>query len=329
MRRRHFVLAAGTALLGGCASDSSTDGDPDGHAPAESDSTDLSGSGATGSTTPPATTVDCREPPSPPADPTRDSAREFVASHEAARIHNWLVAQHGGSGDCRPDGAGVEVRSSSARRVVEMSVEDAETAVTADTDAGFYVVSSCSGSARYWCPDERRACARAERNAHFVTHYVGDGEHVRVPDNWIACDVRDEPYRSPDAAENVAVPEDDPGMTFRIYDFLGGRAVDATLTHLGTGDEVLAETYEPPRGPSVQTNVTVRRGDYRLVASASDDRVAHEFSITSRDDPAWNGICVYLGPDADIHVVEVATSGDLAVPESGCFDRHGHQDNDD
>lgn len=312
MRRRRFLLAAGTALLGGCASDS-----PDRN-PAGLPST-------TATATPPETITDCREPPTLPAEPTRERAREFVAAHEEALVYNWLVSQNGGPDDCRPDEPGSSASAASATGVTEVTVEPATTAVTADADPGFYVVSSCSGSASYWCPDEGRSCSGASRNAHFVTHYVGDGRHVRVPDNWTSCNVRDDPYRSPDAAENVSVPEDEPGATFRVYDFGGGDTVDATLTHLGSDETVLAETYEPPHGPAVQSNVTVRRGNYRLVASADDARTSREFSITGRDDPAWNGICVYLGPDGDLRIVEVATSGDLAVPESNCFRHHARE----
>lgn len=321
MHRRRVLLTAGAALLGGCASNPSVDRDPVG-SPSDTSTSP--------STTAPATITDCRQLPDPPADPTQERAREFVAAYEEARVYNWLVTQNGGPDDCRPDEPGSNTSSRGTEGAVEIDVEAAETAVTADADGGFYVVSSCSGRARYWCPDEGRTCSSAGRNAHFVTHFVGDGSHVGVPSNWIACRVRDEPYRSPDAAENVTRSEDEPGMTFRVYDFReGDHDVDVTLTHLGAKEEVLAETYEPPHGPAVQSNVTVRRGDYRLVASAADDRTSHEFSLAGRADPSWDGVCIYLDPDGDLRVVEVATTGDLAVPESGCFDRHVREEGDD
>lgn len=301
MPPRRQILAAIPPVLAGCTSSP----------PATSPST-------TGTRTPSEMIDDCRPMPDPPADPTAPESRDFVACYEEALVYNWLVAQNDGPSECHPDGPGSSVSSAGVGGATTVDIEPTRSAVVAGTDVGHYVVSSCTGRAEYWCRDEGRACANTGRNAHFVTHYVGDGRHARVPHNWFVCHVRDEPYRASDPDTNISIPADELGMTVRVYSFKEDVSADVTLTYLGPDERVLEKTYSPNGGPAVQSNVTVATGDYRLVAETDGERTVQEFSLTGRDDPAWNGVCVYVGPD-DLHVVEVATEGDLSVPESTCY----------
>lgn len=318
MRRRQ-VLAAVPALLAGC---SDSDAPPRDRWPTATDAT----------TTPlPETITDCEPTPDPPSEPTADEARAFVAEFEEARIYNELVAQNGGPDECRPDGPGVQANSSRVRGATDVSVESAETAVVSPAPSGYYVVSSCSGAAEYLCVKRGPGTcgSSSRRNAHFVTHYVGDGEHVRIPHNWIVCAVREEPYRADDPSENVAVPEGEAGAEFRVYDFEEGRhEIDVTLTHAGADEEILSETYEPRYGPAVQTNVAVRTGAYRLEVASGGERTVRAFTLYGRDDPSWNGVCVYRAPDGALDATVVATEGELAVPRTRCYERSQRERND-
>lgn len=307
MRRRQ-ILAAVPLLLAGCSRSPTADRRP-----------------TVTTTALPETITDCEPTPDPPSDPTAAEAREFVAAFEESRIYNELASQNGGLDECRPDGPGVSADSRRVRGPTEITVEPAATAITAETDAGFYVASSCSGEAEYLCVKRGpgSCSSRSGRNADFVTHFVGDGRHARIPHDWIACRVRDEPHRSPAESENVAGSEEEPGAQFRVCDFESGtHGIDVTLTHVGANEELLAETYEPPYGPAVQTNVTVRRGRYRLEAAAGDERAERALEIRGREDASWDGTCVYRGVDGSLAAVEVATENDLAVPETSCYERH-------
>lgn len=276
--------------------------------------------GPTSTVTPPETVTECRSTPDPPPDPIAAEARSFVAAAEETRLYNWLVAQNGGPDECRPEGPGVSSRGANVGAATEIDVETARTAVVAETDGGHYVVSTCSASAEYWCWDEGRACSSSRKNARFVTHFVGDGRHVRVPYNWFACHVREDPY-APDPGRTLTLPDDEPGLTFHVYPFRGpDSTADVTLTDLTAGERVLEKTYSPNVGPAVQSNVSVATGEYELAVETDDGRRTHEFSLAGPGDGPWNRLCVYVGPD-DTRVVDVRTEGDLAVPAGTCFDR--------
>ena len=303
MPSRRHVLASLPPLLAGCAS-----------------SAPVSRPTVTPTATPPEMIDECRAMPDPPAAPTRAEAREFVAAYEEARIYNWLVAQNDGPDECRPDGPGSSASAAGVAGATDVTIEFTKTTAVAETTTGYYIVSSCSARAAYWCRDEGRSCSHAGRNAHFVTHYVGDSQHVRIPHNWFVCHTRVDPYRTPETDTNISLSGKDPGLTFRVYLFDDNEDVtDISLTYLNAAEQVLQETYSPNVGPAVQSNVTVATGEYRLVVETADERAVHEFSLTGRDDPAWNGICVYVGPEG-LHIVEVTTEGELAVPEGTCYE---------
>jgi len=304
MPSRRQVLAAMPAAFVGCSSSSPESGS----------------FGPTSTITPAETVTDCRAAPDPPADPSAEESREFVAAAEKSRLHNWLVAQHGGPEECRPAGPGSSSRGANVGAATELDVETARTAVVAETDGGHYVVSTCSASAEYWCWDEGRACATSRKNARFVTHFVGDGRHVRVPSSWFVCHVREDPY-APDPDRTLALPDDEPGLTFQVYPFRGAdSSADVTLTDLTGNERVLEKTYSPNVGPAVQSNATVATGEYELAVGTGDDRRTHEFSLSGPDDGPWNRLCVYVGPD-ETRIVDVTTEGDFAVPAGTCFDR--------
>lgn len=303
MPSRRHILTTLPAVLAGCTSSSPV------NRPTE-----------TSTVTPPEMIDECRAIPEPPTSPTQAEAREFVAAYEEARIYNWLVSQNDGPDECRPDGPGSSASAAGVAGATEVTIEGTQTAVVAETSSGYYVVSSCSARAAYWCRDEGRTCSHAGRNADFVTHYVSNGHHARIPHNWFVCHARADPYRVPDTDKNISLSAEEPGLTFRVYLFADNEdEADVSLTYLDADEQVLQETYTPNVGPAVQSNVTVATGEYRLVVETADERAVHEFSVTGQDDAAWNGFCVYLGPDG-LHIVEITTDGELAVPEGTCYD---------
>lgn len=302
MPSRRQVLAAIPSLFAGCASSPPVDRPT-----------------ITPTATAPEMIDVCRVMPDPPVDPTRTEASEFVAAHEKAFVYNWLVAQNGGPDKCRPGGPGSSVSSTGVGGTTTIDIEPVQTAIVTEADVGYYIVSSCSGRAEYWCRDEGRGCAGAGRNANFVTHFVGDGRHVRIPHNWFVCHVRNDPYQASIANKNLSIPADEPGMTFRVYSFHEDATADVTLTYLDADEPILEKTYSPNVGPAVQSNVTVATGDYKLIAETDEEHTVHKFSLTDRDDAVWTGVCVYVGPDS-LHVVEVATDGNIAVPEGTCYE---------
>lgn len=308
MPSRRHVLASLPTLLAGCGSSAPV------NRPTE-----------TPTATPPELIDECRSMPDPPAAPTRAEAREFVATSEEARITNWLVAQNGGPDECRPDGPGSSASAAGVAGATDITIEDTQTAVAAETTAGYYLISSCSARAAYWCRDEGRTCSHAGRNADFVTHYVGDSRHVRIPHNWFVCHTRDNPYRAADTDMDISLPAEKPGLTFRVYLFDDTEDVaDVSLTYLDADEQVLQETYTPNVGPAVQSNVTVATGEYRFVVETTDERAVHEFSLSGHGDAVWNGLCVYVGPDG-LHIVEVSTEGELAVPEGTCYEHRASE----
>lgn len=311
MQRRRFLLACGSALLAGCSSGvPSVDREP-----------------VTPTPTPPETITECRDLPDPPADVTRQAAREFVTAYERAFVANDLIAQHGGPRSCPPEGPGTRGDAPNTTAAVALSIQTLETAVVAETAAGLYLVSTCEGSAEYWCTDEGRVCSHSGRNAAFVTHFVGEGRHVRVPHNWTACSYEAAPYTGPDPAPTLSVPEGESGLRLRVYDFGGGETpIPIELRHRGTGDVVLDRTADPPYGPAVYANVAVRTGPYRLVAGTGDGRTAATFDLAAFDDPDRNGVCVYRGPGGTITITTVATAGVLAPPTGVCTERYAGAD---
>lgn len=304
MRRRALLSSLGTVLLAGCGSD------PDPGPVSVPDTT----------TTYAGTTLS--EPKSVPESPdtvTPESAERFVREYERATVYNELLPGH------RDEGRGVEARPGGCRGAKSIEVEEPRTRVLLTGEAGVYVASAISGHMEYACPGS--GGASSTRNRNFITHYVGPNRHEAVPYNFYHCAGRDDPYAGSDA-ENVSLDTDDDGysdeapMKFNLYNFHpDDPAVAVWLTHLGTGDRVLAETYETDLSLTVVSNLAVRTGRYRLTARLADGTgVTREFDVTGPSAATWDGTCVYVTPRKELRTLVVGSEGELGVPGSRCHE---------
>lgn len=180
MRRRDVItaLAGSTYLLGGCVTDS-----------------DSVGESTANPTLPPnVTTVTGTKPlPTPGSPSSPEAARSFVETHEQRYVYNELV-----------DGI------ATAYPAIEISVEPAQTAVVHTTDRGYYLLSSCSGSARYYDPDG--SPSSATKYASSIAHFVSTEIHRRIPFGAYRC--RD-PVITASSGERPARPV----ARFQLYDF--------------------------------------------------------------------------------------------------------------
>lgn len=160
-----------------------------------------------------------------------------------------------------------------------------------------------------------------------MTHFVGDGRHVRIPHNWTACHYESDPFTGPDTTSTISVPEGESGLRLRVYDFSEAETeISLELRHEGTGVTVFERTSQPPHGPSVSANVAVCTGTYRLVAATDRDSETATVTLSSFEDPSRDGLCVYHGPDGTLTIVEVGTTGELAPPVGVCTERRIDQD---
>jgi len=278
MKRRRLLaaLAGGAGALAGCVTDP--------------------GSRATRTPTPEptpppsVTTVTERKPlPTPTPDDASNpaAAQSFVATHERRLVHNDLV-----------DG----FASSPA---IEVSVERPTVGVVDRTDRGYYLLSTCRGSARYWDPDG--SPSGASRNAAGVAHFVGPDRHRRIPFNAYRCL---EPVVASSDGDGERDGSEPPAARFQLYDFhtppdydhpeRGGRAVDVTVTD-ANGATVLDETYRTSLPLTIQPRVTETPGRYALTASLADGaRVEHAWSPSGPADPSWWALAVVVTAGGDL-----------------------------
>lgn len=301
MRRRRYLGVLGSVALAGCAGR------------ADPPSTNR----ATDPLTPPGNLTvytEARPMPEPPDSPTVETAQEYVATHEEHLVYNQLI----GKADAR-------VRVSGHDYPISVEVEPATTQVVLDREEGVYLLSSCSGEAEYYCedPEPNSSCSRgAGRNAHHVTHFVGGGEHHRVPYNWYACKSSDEPYASDDPAENVQLDERERAARLNLYDFAGLHpTVDVTITHAASADVVLERSYDLSLSLALQPDVTRRKGVYETEATVDGTTAEGEWTVTDEDAPSWTGLSVYVTPGGEPVILTVGRDGPMQLPESGCMVR--------
>ena len=300
MRRRRFIALLGAAATAGCADRSESDVPP-----RRSEEKML---------TPPANVTvytEARPMPTAPNTPSREGAREFVATHEENLVYNQLI----GKADRAVEVSGRDYPTS-------VEVDPAQTQVVLEREAGVYVLSSCSGRAEYYCEyaDPNRGCGRSSgRNAHAVTHFVGDGEHVRIPYNWYACKRSEGPYESDDPVENVDLDERERGARLNIYDFSGWKpTVEVTITHQNSGDVALEKSYDMSLALAVQPDVARRKGTYTVEVDVAGATASGEWEITSKNDPSWRGLCIYVSPSGEPAVLTVGTDGPIELHDTGC-----------
>lgn len=310
MRRRALLGSLGAAMLAGCSSTRDTGG------------VDYPGrtttAGYTGTTLSEPTPV-----PDPPGSPTPETAERFVREYERAVVYNDLLPGNQGDGEA---GVDIEADPDGCEGVKSITIEDPVTRVLLADEPGVYVAASISGRAEYVCPGSDSASSG--RNRVFDTHYVGPDRHVVVPYNAYACVGREEPYAGPESGRNATLDTDGDGhadaapMKFQVYDVHpDAHAVTVRLAHVGSGDRVLAETYETDLALTVASNLAVRTGTYRLEARLGDGTsVAREFDVTGPSSAAWDGTCIYVTPRGDLRALTVDSTGALDVPTSRCHE---------
>lgn len=263
MRRRALLATLETALFAGC----------------ESNPNDrVTGPDTTATETYAGTTLsEPKQTPKPPETLSPESAERFVRDDERATVYNQLLPGNPGTS------GGVEVDPGGCGGAKSIDVEEPTTPVLLTDEVGVYVASAISGHVEYACPGS--GSASGTRNHNFVTHYVGPDRHVAIPHNFYQCAGRDEPYASPRENGNATLDTDDDGhreetpLKIQLYNFhLDDPAVAVWLTHVGSGDRVLAETYSTDLSLTVVANLAVRTGTYRLVARLADGTsVTREF----------------------------------------------------
>ncbi|WP_255150858.1 hypothetical protein [Halorarius halobius] len=232
------------------------------------------------------------EPGTPDDVSSRSAAREFVARHERRLVHEELRSGFGG-----------------AQPPVAIDVERPQVAVVHETDRGYYLLSTCSGSADYHDPDG--SARGATRNAASVAHFVGD-VHRRIPFNGYRC-------RRPVA---TTTPRSDvPAARFQIYDFetppdddtdAGGHEVAVTVSDEST---VLDETYRTSLPLTVQPGVTASSGRYALEASLADGgRVEHDWDLSDADAPAWWALAVLVTHGGELTTLTLYPNEAVGLP---------------
>lgn len=277
MNRRRVLAAIGTAAIAGCSTDSDRE-----YTPVSRSTTDA---------TPTATTVAAEPLPSPPEEPTAASARSFVATYEERHVRNALVEQ----GYAR-----------------SLEVESAAVEAFRETDDGYFLLSSCSGSA-----ESSSGSGSMGKNAFGVVHFVASGTHKRVPYNWYSC------AEFGDATTTDERDDTDPAK-LQIYDFQseidydqpesGGRRVDVRVER-DSGETVLDRTYETSLPLTVQPGVVARPGRYVLTATLDDGTsVERDWDLTTPSTPPWWALAVFVAPDGDLFAEVVDPSGDLELP---------------
>ncbi|MDS0293047.1 hypothetical protein [Halogeometricum luteum] len=265
MRRRPFLGAVGAALAAGCSGRSR---------PVAT---------RTERPTPPAnvtTITDTKPLPTPDGDGGRRAALSFVEMHERRFVYNELV---GGFGTAQP--------------AISIDVGPVHAAVVRATDRGHYLLSTCSGSARYYDPDG--SPSGASRNAASVAHFVGPDTHRRIPFNAYRC--REAVLAASEASDR---DRETAGARFQIYDFdtppeydrpeEGGRAVEVTVSG-SDGERVLDRSYRTSLPLTVQPGITETPGTYTLSATLDGGAsVRREWTLPDSRTPSWWGMAVLI-----------------------------------
>lgn len=294
MRRREILsaLVCGTGVLAGCSTESRFN--------RESTSTPAS-------TPPPNVTTftETKTLPTPDGVSSREAARSFVQTHEQRYVYNELVDGFGGS-----------------QPAINIDVEPTQVAVVHTTDSGYYLLSSCTGSAEYYDPDG--SPSNSTRNASSVAHFVGPTHHRRIPFNAYRC-------QRPIVESSSEVASDEPAVRFQIYDFdtkpdyvhpeQGGHMVDVTLTD-ADGTSVLEREYQTSLPLTVQPRVTETPGQYTLSASLADGRnIQHTWSLSGPASPSWWALSILITNGGDLAVQMLYPNEAVGLP-SGTLCRH-------
>jgi len=294
MRRRDVLAAVpcGIGVLAGCSTSSGPNREP---------------SPTPEQTVPPdvTTVTEKTSLPTPDDVSTEAAARSFVETYERRYVYNELV-----------DGFGT------TRPATEITVESTDSAVVYTTAEGYYLLSTCRGSAQYYDPDG--SPRRAGRNAASVAHFVGPDVHRRIPFNAYRC-------AEPIVTDSDGGDEDRSSARFQIYDFetapnydqpdQGGHEVDVRLSD-AAGESVLDREYRTSLPLTVQPGVTRTTGAYSLSVSTADGGQAqHDWSLSGPADPSWWALAVLITHSGDVTVQTLYPDEVVGLPATSLCTR--------
>ncbi len=244
--------------------------------------------------------------PTPDGVSNEAAARSFVEAHERRYVYNELV---GGFGTAQP--------------ATEITVEPTDAAVVYATDAGYYLLSTCRGSAQYYDPDG--ASRRARRNAASVAHFVGSDVHRRIPFDAYRC------------AEPIVTGSGEgerSSARFQIYDFetppnydqpdQSGHEVDVRISD-AAGEVVLDRDYRTSLPLTVQPRVTRTTGAYSIsVSTGGGGQVQHDWSLSEPTDPAWWALVVLITHSGGVTVQTLYPNEVVGLPSGSLCTRLGN-----
>ena len=294
MRRREFLTAVvcGIGALSGCSTNSGPHRE---------------WSPTPEPTVPPdvTTVTEKRSLPTPDTISNEAAARSFVETHERRYVYNELV-----------DGFGT------TQPATEITVESTDAAVVYTTDEGYYLLSTCRGSAQYYDPDG--SPRRAGRNATSVAHFVGPDTHRRIPFNAYRC-------AEPIATDSGEGDEERSSARFQIYDFetppnydqpdQGGHEVTVRVSD-AIGEAVLDRDYRTSLPLTVQPRVTWTTGEYSLSVSTTDGGQAqHDWSLSGATDPTWWALAVLITHSGDVTVQTLYPDEVVGLPATSLCTR--------
>jgi hypothetical protein len=251
------------------------------------------------------TLTEAKPLPTPDDVSNEAAARAFVETHERRYVYNELV-----------DGFGT------TRPATEITIEPTDVAVVYTTADGYYLLSTCRGSARYYDPDG--SPPHAGRNAASVAHFVGTNVHRRIPFNAYRCE-------QPVVTRPDGERGNEPPARFQLYDFetppnydqpdRGGRTVEVRLSD-AAGASVLEREYQTSLPLTVQPGVTRTPGEYSLSVVVDDGgRVQHDWSLSGPTAPTWWALSVLLTHDGDVVVRTLFPNDVVGLPDTSLCTR--------
>lgn len=205
---------------------------------------------------------------------------------------------------------------------IDITIKSTDSAVVYTTAEGYYLLSTCRGSAQYYDPDS--SPRRAGRNAASVAHFVGSDIHRRIPFNAYRCE-------EPIVTDSSRGDEDGSSARFQIYDFetapnydqpdQGGHKGDVRVSD-AAGEAVLDREYQTSLPLTVQPRVTRTSGKYSLSVSTVDGGQArHDWLLSEPIDPAWWALAVLITHGGDVAIRTLYPNEVVGLPSTSLCTR--------